>query len=252
MYDLFFTVRSKLSGAWRKAIIARDMAVASSVFGSNVECPGCNRKFRRFLPFGVKRRGNARCAYCGALERHRLLALYLRREISFGRVLHLAPETSIAKVLKSRSESYISADLGGHADVTCDVQSMPFRDSSFDFIVCSHLLEHVDDDRRAMRELRRVLHPEGKAILLVPIEPGREVTFEDPSVTAREERARVFGQWDHVRIYGSDYYDRLREAGFSVATEDLFASLPPKKLGGTDSCRKSLFVWRALFSLSAA
>ena len=115
------------------------------------------------------------------------------------------------------SEGYITADLESPlADMHFDVQQIPLADSSIDVLICNHLLEHVEDDRRAMRELYRVLRSGGWGIMLVPEERKRATTFEDNTITDPKLRTELFGQYDHRRIYGRDYDDRLREAGFRV------------------------------------
>ena len=95
---------------------------------------------------------------------------------------------------------------------------------NFDAVICNHVLEHVPDDRAAMRELRRILRPGGIAVLMVPFRPDRQ-TYEDPTIVDPEQRTAVFGQFDHVRLYGSDYLDRLREAGFEVDGDLYWKSL---------------------------
>lgn len=201
--------------------------------GSAHACPACGGVFRRFRPAGRPRRPNAKCPGCGSRERDRFAALLLRRHAGLRarperaagatrpppgrtRVLHLAPESAVADVLRSwPGVEYLSADLRpGRAMVTMDVTRIDRPDGSFDAIWCSHVLEHVVDDRAAMAELRRVLAPNGWAVVGVPITPG--ATFEDPSATSPAERARLFGQHDHVRAYGMDVVGRLEEAGFSV------------------------------------
>jgi len=142
-------------------------------------------------------------------------------------MLHFAPERAFqGKLRHIPNLTYVSADLlVGRADVALDITQLPFRDDAFAIIYCSHVLEHVPDDRKAMRELHRVLHPAGWAVLQVPITAER--TYEDPSITDPKERERVFGQHDHVRRYGPDYVDRLEEAGFKVTifnTEDIIES----------------------------
>lgn len=154
------------------------------------------------------------------MERHRVLWLYLERRIGLdnvGRVLHIAPEPGIARRLKRHpGVSYVSVDVvPGRAMLAADVTSLPFDETSFDLVICSHVLEHIPDDMAAMRELRRVLVPGGVLLAQGPVDPGRAVTFEDPSVTKPEERERMFFQDDHVRIYGRDFADRLRAAGFA-------------------------------------
>lgn len=194
------------------------------VYGGHARsCPICENEARRFLPFGIVPRADAKCPFCGALERHRLFWLYVQRRCDFlakppKKALHVAPEAIIEKKFrKLLGAGYLTADLfDPKADVKMDITDIQFPDGSFDFIYCSHVLEHVLDDRKAMREFRRVLADDGVAILLVPI--NAEKTFEDPTVVDPKERLRLFGQEDHVRRYGPDYPMRLTEEGFSVET----------------------------------
>lgn len=192
-------------------------------------CPVCRSPVREFEPCGRGGRADCQCPVCGSRERHRLAWLFFtkRTDLFDGRpkrVLHVAPDDSLRRHLR-RAEGidYVTADLrpaGVH--VVTDVAETAFGTDCFDVIYCSHVLEHVPDDRRAMRELRRVLAPDGWAVLLVPITAER--TFGDPSITDPRERERLFGQHDHVRRYGPDYRDRLEEAGFTVRR------IPPEDL----------------------
>lgn len=203
--------------------------------GRGAECPLCGHTYRRFLPYGyVLPRENALCPHCLSLERHRLLWLYLERETDLfktcPRLLHIAPEVCIMRHLKphfaGHPGQYITADLESPlADLHFDVQHIPLADSSVDVVLCNHLLEHVADDRRALRELHRVMKPGGWGIILSPVDRDYEQTYEDDSITDPAERTRIFGQYDHRRIYGRDYPDRLRDAGFEVADIDYAASL---------------------------
>lgn len=184
-------------------------------------CACCQREASKFQPFGVRPRPNARCPHCGSLERHRMLWMFLasRPGLLEGkqRLLHIAPEPVIARLFKEvPGVHYISADLSSAADVRLDITALPFEDGALDIIVCNHVLEHVPDDRSAMREFRRVLGPRGWAILQSPLEPERPTTYEDFSITHPKDRERAFGQFDHVRVYGRDYFDRLSGAGFEV------------------------------------
>lgn len=204
--------------------------------GEGVECPCCGGRFRRFVPYGVRpRRPRAQCPACGAVERHRLLWLFLRERTDLlrrpQRLLHVAPEAVFAERLRRvPGLRYVSADLASAlAAVRADVQRLPFGDARFDALLCHHVLEHVPDDRGAMAELLRVLRPGGWAVLQSPIDSDRAVTHEDPSVTDPRERERQFGQSDHLRQYGRDYADRLREAGFEVGAERFFKALPPEQ-----------------------
>jgi SAM-dependent methyltransferase len=189
---------------------------------------------RRFDTVGLIPRPNARCPVCRSLERHRLIWLYLRDGLGIRdgrrpmRLLHLAPEPALERKLSSlRHIQYITSDLRPKGVRVCsDVTRLPFGDDSFDAVLCSHVLEHISDDRTAMRELGRILASDGWVLLQVPVRG--EVTVEDSNVSSPEERERLFGQKDHVRYYGMDFADRLRECGFSV-TVDQFAERFPEK-----------------------
>lgn len=216
--------------------------------GTERYCPLCLGWFRRFRPTGRPRRQDAKCPRCGTVERHRLLWLFLQRRghlLEGGRrMLHVAPEVALEAHFRSViGDGYVSADLTDpRAMVKIDITDIAYPDDSFDIVYCSHVLEQVEDDRKAMRELRRVLAPGGWAILAVPI--GRETTFEDASITTAAERQRVFGQWDHVRIYGRDYLDRLREAGFNVEVirpSDLQPESECVRMGITDAAGEIFF-----------
>ena len=179
----------------------------------------CGRSFRRFLPFGQPVRTEARCPSCGALERHRLIALWIdahARDLG-RRTLHCAPERPVAQKLRLVSTEYKSLDLsGGEVDFQADLTDLPFEDGRWDFLVCSHVLEHIPDDRAAISEITRVLSPGGKALIVVPRRAGGP-TDEHASLPETERIAR-FGQRDHVRIYGDDLEDRLAGAGLLVSS----------------------------------
>ncbi len=145
------------------------------------------------------------------------------------RILHVAPErclreklTILPGVKYTAGDKFTPGYNYPPGTVDLDITSIQFPDDHFDLILCSHVLEHVPDDRMAMRELHRVLKPGGTAILMVPIVLQNSATEEDPSVTDPHERIRLYGQFDHVRLYGRDYVQRLQEAGFTV-TEDALA-----------------------------
>jgi SAM-dependent methyltransferase len=189
--------------------------------GHKLKCPICSKGASHFLTYGIVPRSDARCPFCGALERHRLFWLFVERCTKFSsdppsKALHVAPEPILQRKLKHLiGEGYMTADLlEQDVDLQMDITDIQFPDGFFDFIYCSHVLEHVPDDKKAMREFRRVLAENGFAVLLVPI--TAETTIEDPSITDPQERLRLFGQADHVRRYGPDYLARLQEAGFTV------------------------------------
>lgn len=190
--------------------------------------------FKRFLPYGyLKQRPNVLSPSTLSLERHRLLWLYLQKETTFFekelKVLHMAPEQCFLSIFKKmKNLDYTTADLYSPiVDVKADILDLPFEDKLFDFVLCNHVLEHIEDDAKAMSELFRVLKPGGIGIFQVPQDLSLEQTYENSSITSPEERAKHFGQYDHVRIYGKDYFDRLRKAGFKVFEVDYSAKLPP-------------------------
>ena len=200
----------------------RDAVYRVLYHGTGRWCPVCDTASRRFRAFGVEeKRPDAQCVHCGALERHRFLWLFFQKRTALfeapGKaMLHVAPERCFEPRLRARlGASYLTADLENpEADVRMDVQDITYPDGSFDVVYCSHVLEHVPDDRKALREFHRVLKRDGWAIILVPITVSR--TVEDPNETDPKERLRRFGQDDHFRRYGPDFLDRLRAAGFEV------------------------------------
>ncbi|MBC6400152.1 MAG: methyltransferase domain-containing protein [Ekhidna sp.] len=192
--------------------------------GNKVECPVCESKFRKFLPYGrLKSRSNALCPGCLSLERHRLIWLYLKEKTDFfeakDKMLHIAPELCFINRFESlKGSNYITADIESPlAKVKMDIHDIPFEEGTFDVIFCNHVLEHVRDDLKAMREIYRVLKTGGYAILQIPLcFPLPDQTIEDPGIEDPGKREELFGQKDHVRKYGKDYPDRLRGVGFTV------------------------------------
>ena len=191
--------------------------------GNKFYDPINNKSYRKFLPYGyINQRSNALSPGTLSLERHRLLWLYLKNETNFFnskiKILHIAPEQAFFKFLKSlNNKNYITFDLNSPlADVKGDICKMPFDDNFFDLILCNHVLEHIDDDKKAMQELFRVLNKNGTAILQVPIDLEKKETFEDVNIKTKQERMEKFGQYDHVRIYGRDYFKKLKKVGFHV------------------------------------
>jgi len=201
--------------------------------GDRVECPCCGGRFERFLPYW--NRDFCRCPRCDSHERHRALWLYLRDRVDLaGTLLHLAPEAAIARHLRDRpGVDYVSADLDSPlAMLHFDIQDIPFRDGTFDAVLCGHVLTEVPDDRKAMREMARVLRPGGWAIVMAAVEPGRAQTYEDPAITDPEARRAAFLEPNNVRVYGADLADRLRDAGFAVEV------IPYPRQLGDDAIRR--------------
>lgn len=246
-------IRLVLSYVPRKYIqrVAHIVTPMLGVFyrGNKVECPVCGAHYDHFMPYGyVVSRENALCPSCMALERHRLLWLYLERESGLfsssagmgdgsdsvtdsstaKKVLHVAPERCFISRLEKRLglKNYITADLESPlARVKANIEALPFENSSFDLVICNHILEHVDNDIKALSEIFRVLRPRGRAILMCPINYEREKTYEDPSIVDPLEREKHFGQKDHLREYGRDYPQRIEKVGFRAESIDYIKTL---------------------------
>ncbi len=185
------------------------------------------RNICNFLPAGIQKRANAACIKCGSLERHRTLWLYFKENPALfkthTKLLHAAPEKILSEYFQSRTDiQYTAIDLEPDAynysvnTIAMDLTDLKFEDNSFDVIICSHVLEHVPDDTKAMREIHRVLKADGWAILNVPVNEKRAKTFEDVTINDPKKQLELFGQPDHVRIYGRDYVDRLKQTGFKI------------------------------------
>ena len=208
--------------------------------GNHYTCPICGHSFRKMLPggfdlpvikekhiVGAGRRDNDICPFCQSTDRDRLIYLYLKYELGFFEhpysLLHIAPEPALYQVFnKAKNIDYHPATKYAEGFYysskvkTADLLDLHFEEFSFDWVMCNHVLEHIPDDRRALHEIFRVLKPGGKALLQVPYSLQLEKTFEDSSITSEADRKKYFGQFDHVRIYGRDYTDRLEKAGFIV------------------------------------
>lgn len=200
--------------------------------GSTFTDPIDDKSFKTFLPYGYgNQRNNVLSPSTLSLERHRLLWLYLKNETDFftvkKSVLHFAPEQCFLNRFRQlKNLEYTTTDLlSPIADVKADICNLPFDDNSYDIILCNHVLEHIPDDTKAIQELYRVMKPGGYGIFQIPQELDREVTFEDNTITDKAERAKIFGQYDHVRVYGRDYFDKLRSIGFKVEEIDYTATL---------------------------
>ncbi|HEV8514236.1 MAG TPA: methyltransferase domain-containing protein [Cyclobacteriaceae bacterium] len=205
--------------------------------GKKVECPICNHHYKKFLPYGrINSRENALCPNCLSLERHRLIWLYLKEKTNFFSgplsVLHIAPEHCFIKPFENHhKDKYITADIESPlAKVKMDIHKIPFGDNHFDAILCNHVLEHVKDDIQVMKEFHRVLKPGGWAVLQVPFfNPVPDKTFEDNSITNPREREKIFGQDDHVRKYGKDYSERIRQSGLQAIEDPYSLNFTPEK-----------------------
>ena len=204
--------------------------------GNRFTDPISGKSYRKLLPYGrITTRKNALAPHSMSLERHRLIWLYLKERTKFftakNRVLHIAPEYCfIKKFSQLPNIDYVTADLNSPwAKLKLDIQDMPIPDNSFDVILCNHVLEHVPNDAKAMSELFRVMKPYGFGIFQVPIDVTLNKTLEDKTINTPALRELHYGQRDHVRQYGQDYPQKLREAGF-IVTEDNFIDSLPKEL----------------------
>ena len=242
----------------RLSIVVRPI-LAFLLKGSRFTDPIDGKSFRMFLPYGYgNQRNNVLSPSTLSLERHRLLWLYLQNETDFFqseldsdspvtqnkriklrkdaetssalKVLHFAPEQEFYKRFKKQTNiEYTTTDLlSPLADVKADICNLPFEDNAYDIIFCNHVLEHIPDDTKAMQELFRVLKPGGMGIFQIPQDLSRASTFIDDTIVDQKERAKIFGQYDHVRVYGRDYFDKLRSIGFKVIEEDYTHKIAPE------------------------
>jgi len=248
----------------RLSIVIRPI-LAILLKGSRYTDPIDGKSFRMFLPYGYgTQRNNVLSPSTLSLERHRLLWLYLQNETDFFyselvsesnepvsdspisknkriklrnaetnsalKVLHFAPEQEFYKRFKKQKNiEYTTTDLlSPLADVKADICNLPFEDNTYDIIFCNHVLEHIPNDTKAMQELYRVLKPGGMGIFQIPQDLLRATTFSDDTIVDQKERAKIFGQYDHVRVYGRDYFDKLRSIGFKVVEEDYTNKIAPE------------------------
>ena len=199
--------------------------------GTKFTDPINNKSYSYFFPYGYnKQRKNALCPGTFSLERHRLLWLYLKKETDFfnsnNKILHFAPEQCFHKFFKSFFKNYTSIDLNSPiVDIKADICNLPFNDNIYDYILCNHVLEHIYDDEKAMKEIFRVLNKNGIAILQVPIDIKSNLTQEGRDIDDKEVRSKLFGQYDHLRMYGLDYFKKLKKVGFNVKNIDYLSKL---------------------------
>ena len=216
---------------WMLNLIPRPLLISMSIWfrpliklyfkGNQFTDPIDGSSYRKFLSYGYQNlRENALCPGTLSLERHRLLWLYLTRKTNFLnqplKVLHIAPEQVFYTKFKAIKDwEYTTTDLHSPlAHIKADICALPFNNDQYDLIFCNHVLEHIPDDKKAMEELYRVLKKGGTLIAQVPLNEELDETFEDDTITDEKERTRIFGQYDHVRVYGKDYYTRLNTVGF--------------------------------------
>lgn len=205
--------------------------------GDKYTDPIDGKSYRKLLPYGYgKTRQNVLSPSTLSLERHRLMWLYLQNETSFFRqplkVLHIAPEQCFyQRFRKQKNLDYTTLDIASPlADIKADIRDLPIKNEEYDVIFCNHVLEHIVEDTLAMSELYRVMKKGGWGIFQVPMKYELKKTYEDFSIVSAEERKKHFGQYDHVRWYGLDYFDRLEQAGFRVNRESYIRKLNPEQI----------------------
>mgnify|MGYP001407298395 FL=1 len=200
--------------------------------GNKFEDPINGIKYNKLLPYGrIKSRENALAPDSMSLERHRLMWLFLQQKTNFFtdklKFLHIAPEFCFLNLFKKmRNLEYITGDLiSPWADVKMDVHDIPFNDNEFDVVICNHVLEHVKDDKKVMKEFYRVMNKGGWGIFQVPIDKNNKLTIEDALITDPKDRERLYWQSDHLRLYGLDYSKKLQKAGFKVTESNFINEL---------------------------
>lgn len=223
--------------------------------GNKCYCLYCKKSYGKFIHEGVKEKifkkytvagggykTNTRCPNCGSVDRARLLALFFElRTKAFKQktdILHISPNKSIAHYLNQYNtvnQVVGSIDLNEFKEfntVYADIQKLDLPENSFDIVICCHVIEHVDNDLEAMKQLYKVTKPGGFAVLQVPLALNLDITLEDKTLKTDKERKRAFGQVDHVRLYGKDYFTKLESVGFKVVPDNPFKNqwLPEQEL----------------------
>jgi len=201
-----------------------------SVFyvGNKYSCNCCGKSFRKFRSKGTKlvTRQNAMCPYCISLERTRTLLFYIEKETNLLndklKLLHFAPEWCLIPIFKqAKNLEYYSADINpNYADFQVDITNIPFADATFDYVICSHVLGHVPDEKKAVKEIFRVLKPNGVALVLTIINSNNPHTFETSEANTPEKRLQYYSEQDLLRLHGTDFEQRLKSGGFHVETID--------------------------------
>lgn len=202
------------------------------LYGNKYYCPCCQHNFRVFINFAcdtsiynkdryVKTYKNTVCPYCHSVPRHRIIGSYYEKDLSKlkdKKILIFGMSLAGSEWFKRHKLSYKTADLFAEADYKIDIQNIDMSDQCMDVIFCNHVLEHVSDYKGALKELYRILKPKGILEVSVPILPKYIEPFEDPSVTDPIARKELFGQYDHLRIFGTNFVNDLKNAGFNIET----------------------------------
>lgn len=204
--------------------------------GNTYYCNCCGKSFRKFYSKGFIKRPNAQCPYCWSLERVRLLDLYLTHELNIYNsrnisILHFAPENALFKKFSKLDIEYVDADINpANARYIVDITNIGYQDDYFDIIICSHVLGHVLDESKAIKELHRVLKNDGTALIMTLLNQNQETTYENPDFTSPEDRLKYYGEPDLCRIHGADFHERLARQGFVVEQIDYRKKLSQETL----------------------
>lgn len=199
--------------------------LAPLYYGSTYACNCCDKSFRKFLSKGYENRQHAQCPNCGSLERTRLLLFYLEKETSIfsenQSVLHIAPESTLFNIFSKLNIEYIDGDINpDYARHVIDLTNIPFDDNYFDLIICSHVLGHIPDEAKAVREMKRVLKPGGQALVLTLLDLSSLKTIEESQYVTPQQKLAAYGEPDLCRLHGMDMADRLGASGLKVEAID--------------------------------
>lgn len=228
MKSIFFDILRRLHNYYYRLL----MLVESVFSKKKVECNACWWRGNAFCHIDcwywhIYR--DSTCPWCASQPRHRSFLLYFKTILPTKeqvKLLHFAPEKYLTNFFKKYPNiQYLSVDINARRAMRQeDITHISFPENSFDFILCSHVLEHVPEDHKGMQELYRVLSPGWKAIIDVPIDFSREETYEDRSIVGAAERTKAYWQWDHVRLYGKDFPNKLADVGFLVKSDTFILS----------------------------
>jgi hypothetical protein len=257
-------MRSFLSRAWN--VLRRN--VAKIPVGNGAFCTACDSRVGRFIPYRKGWKGapplmislemvgsdldRFSCPKCGAHDRERHLMLYFEKlgiweKFNGARILHFAPEPKLyEKISVCKPAKYILADLYPTASniQKVDIHNTPFEADFFDFVICNHVLEHVADDQQALSEIFRILKKGGLAILQTPYSAKLKATFSDPGIDTDDLRLQIYGQEDHVRLFGADIVSRFESCGLIsriVMHKTALAHIQPERFGV--NAKESLFLF---------
>lgn len=238
-FELFLShVEFVMKSIFYVKILIRDFLfknMAKKFKGKKLVCPICEFQADKFGSSPNGERQNVKCPRCRSLERHRAQWLFGLSKINYNKnttILHFSPEFCYSRVFMRKTPNYYTAQYTKSmlSDYTLDIQNTGLRPNMFDIIICNHILEHVNNDYLAISELYRLLKPNGFAFIQVPMDCNLKNTYEDSSVKDPIEREKLFGQSDHLRLYGWDFEKRLENSGFKVETIQFWKLLSSEEI----------------------